>query len=136
MTDYVQKSVETSHEGKVTILWNQQVRTGRNIPDNKSDNILRDNVEGSCMLIDIAIPGHRNVFKKEDEKFLKYKHIRTDIQLMWNVKAKVIPIIIWTTGTISMSLRQYLSNIPRKHEIKELQKNQQYCALHTNCGKC
>ena len=25
--DHVTKSVKTSHEGKVTILWNQQVRT-------------------------------------------------------------------------------------------------------------
>jgi hypothetical protein len=36
---------------------------------------------------------------------------------MWNVKAKVIPLIIGATGTISKSLRQYLSNIPEKHEI-------------------
>ena len=40
---------------------------------------------------------------------------------MWNVKATVIPIIIAATGTISKSLRQYLSNIPGEHEIKELQ---------------
>jgi hypothetical protein len=38
------------------------------------------------------------------------------------VKTKVIPVIIGATGTISKSLRQYLSNIPGKHEIKELQK--------------
>ena len=41
---------------------------------------------------------------------------------MWNVKAKVIPIIIEATGTILKSLRQYMSNIPGKLEIKELQK--------------
>jgi hypothetical protein len=41
---------------------------------------------------------------------------------MWNVKAKVIPLIIWAAGTISKSLRQYLSNIPGKLKIKELQK--------------
>jgi len=40
---------------------------------------------------------------------------------MWNVKAKVIPIIIGATGTISQS--QYLSNIPGKLEIKGLQKS-------------
>jgi hypothetical protein len=39
---------------------------------------------------------------------------------MWNVKAKVIPAITWATGTISQSLRQYLSNISGKHEIEEL----------------
>jgi hypothetical protein len=38
------------------------------------------------------------------------------------VKEKVIPVIIEVTGTISKSLRQYLNNIPGKHEIKELQK--------------
>ena len=48
---------------------------------------------------------------------------------MW--KAKVIPVIIGATGTISKSLRQYLSNIPTKYEIKELQKNRPYWALHT-----
>jgi hypothetical protein len=41
---------------------------------------------------------------------------------MWNVKAKVIPAITGATGTISESLRQYLSNIPKKHVIKELPK--------------
>jgi len=34
----------------------------------------------------------------------------------------IIIIIIGTTGTISNSLRQYLSNIPGKHVIKELPK--------------
>jgi hypothetical protein len=41
---------------------------------------------------------------------------------MWNVKTKVMPVIIGATGTISGSLRQYLSDIPRKHEFKGLQK--------------
>jgi len=31
------------HEGKVTILWNQQVRTDRTIPNNKPDIIIHDN---------------------------------------------------------------------------------------------
>jgi hypothetical protein len=41
---------------------------------------------------------------------------------MWNVKENVIPVIIWATGTFPKLLRRYPSNIPRKHEIKELQK--------------
>jgi len=41
---------------------------------------------------------------------------------MWNVKTKVIPIIIGATGTISKTFRKYASNIPGKHEVKELQK--------------
>jgi len=30
----------------------------------------------------------------------------------WNVKANVIPVLIWVSGTISKSPRLYLSNIP------------------------
>ena len=43
----------------------------------------------------------------------------------------IIIIIIRTTGTISNSLRQYLSNIPGKHEIKELQKTAILGTAHT-----
>jgi hypothetical protein len=38
------------------------------------------------------------------------------------VKAKVIPVTIGATGTISKTPKKYLSNMPVKHEIKELQK--------------
>jgi len=118
----VPKSVETSQEGKVTILWNQQVQTDRTIPNNKPDIIICDNDKGTCMLIDVAISGDRNVIKKEGEKVLKYKGLTIEIQRMWNVKTKVIPVIIGATGTISKSFRKYVSNIPGKHEVKELQK--------------
>ena len=46
------------------------------------------------MLIDVAISGDRNVIKKETEKILKYKDLTIEIQRMWNVKTKVIPVII------------------------------------------
>ena len=65
------------------------------------------------------------MIKKEAEKILKYKDLRIEIQRMWNVKTKVIPviiIIIGATGTISKSFRKYVSNIPGKREVKELQK--------------
>ena len=73
------------------------------------------------MLKHIAIPRDRNVIKKVAE-ILKYKNLITEIQCMWNVKAKLILVITGVTGTISQSLRQYPSNIPGKHNIKELQK--------------
>jgi len=74
------------------------------------------------MLMDVAISGDRNVIKKEAEKILKYKYLIIEIQRMWNVKTKVIPVIIGATGTISNSFRKYVSNTPGKHEVKELQK--------------
>jgi len=115
------KPVET---GQVTILWNQQSRTDRTVPNNKPDIIIRDNEKGTCMLIDVAISGEINVIKKEAEaeKILKYNDLAIEIQRMWNVKTKVIPVIIGATGTISRPFRKYVSNVPGKNEVTELQK--------------
>jgi len=74
------------------------------------------------MLIDVAISGDRNVIKKEPEKILKYKDITIEIQCMWNVKTKVLPVTIGAIGTISKSYRKYVSNIAGNHEVKELRK--------------
>jgi hypothetical protein len=49
---------------------------------------------------------------------------------MWNVKAKMIPVRTGTTGTISKSFRKYLSNIPGKYHIKELQKTAILATAH------
>ena len=53
-----------SHKSKVTISWNQQVQTD-SIPNNKVGIINCDNNQGTYTLIDDAIPGDRNVIKKE-----------------------------------------------------------------------
>jgi hypothetical protein len=76
----------------------------------------------NIIIIIIIIPGERNVIKKEAENILKYRGLTIEIQRMWIVKTNVIPVIRGTTGTISKSIRKYLSNVPGIHEIKELQK--------------
>jgi hypothetical protein len=68
-------------------------------PDNKQGIIIHDNKKGACILIDVAIPGDRNVIKKEGKKILKCKEFIIEIHRTWNVKAKVIPVIIDTNNT-------------------------------------
>jgi hypothetical protein len=118
----VPKSEEASRGGKVTILWNQQIQTDRAIPNNKPDIVTRDYEKGTCMLLDVAIPGGGNVIQKEAEKILKYKDLTIEIQLMWNVISRVIPVITGATGTISTSFRKYVSTIPGNYDVRELQK--------------
>ena len=52
------------------------------------------------------------MIKKEAEKILIYKDLTIEIQRMWNVKTRVIPVIF----------RKYVSSIPGNHEVWELQK--------------
>ena len=53
------------------------------------------------MMMMMMIIINRNVIKKKTEKILKYKDLTIEIQRMWNVKTKTIPVIIGATGTIS-----------------------------------
>jgi len=46
------------------------------------------------MLVNVEILGDKNLIKKETEKFLKYADFTIGIQVMWNVKTEVIPVII------------------------------------------
>jgi hypothetical protein len=70
--EHVPNSVVRNQGGKVTILWNQQVQIDITIPNNKPYIIMRDNEKRTCILIDVAILGDRNVIKKESEKILIY----------------------------------------------------------------
>ena len=45
----------------VTKFWTQKVNNDRIIPNNKPDIIISDNVKGTCVIIDNAISGDRNV---------------------------------------------------------------------------
>jgi len=65
---------------------------------------------------------------------LKYEDLAIEIQRMWKVKSKVMPVIIGATGTISKSFRKYVSNIPKNMKSRNSRK-QPYWALHTYCGK-
>jgi hypothetical protein len=68
------------------------------------------------------IPGDRNVIQEEAEKVLKYKDLTIEMQRTWNVKTRVIPVIIGATGTFSELFRKYVSTIPGNREVRELQK--------------
>jgi hypothetical protein len=70
----------------------QRAQTHRIVSNKKPDIIIRDNIEGTCMSIDGAIPTDRNVINDEAEIILKYNNLTIEIYRMWNVKAKMVPI--------------------------------------------
>jgi hypothetical protein len=49
------------------------------------------------VLIDVANLGDRCVIKKEAEMILKHIDLITEIQRLWNVKEKVILVMLWET---------------------------------------
>ena len=75
----VPKWDETSREGKVTKLWNQQVQTDPTNPNNKPNIIMHGNEKGTCVLKNVAISGDRNVIKNVVEMILKRRYFIIEI---------------------------------------------------------
>jgi hypothetical protein len=109
-------------EGDVTVLWNQSVQTDRKVTANRPDVIIKNKKEKICTLIDVAIPADRNFVQKKAENKLKYKSLCIEIQRMWNLKSKIIPVITGATGIVTRSLRKNLEVVPGKHSIDSIQK--------------
>ena len=64
---------------QVTLIWDMQVHTDKEIKANKPDIIIKDHINSTCQLIDMTIPSDRNVSIKEVEKFSKYKDLEIEI---------------------------------------------------------
>ena len=73
--EHAPKSAETSHESKITISWNQHVKTVRTIPNYKPVIIICDNEKGTCLLIDNAFE-----INKEAENILTLQYINLTLQ--------------------------------------------------------
>lgn len=111
--------VTKSKDGKVTLLYDQQIITDRSIQANRPDLVLK--TERLVYIIDVSIPADPNIIKKEAEKQLKYKSLMIEIQRMWNAKTVIIPVVIGVTGFVTKSFREHLQQIPGVHSPNHLQ---------------
>ena len=49
----------------VTVLWNQEVHTDREVMANRTDIIIKNRKDKTCRLVDTPIAADRNVIQKE-----------------------------------------------------------------------
>ena len=68
--------------------------------------------------------------KKEDEKILKHKDLTIETQNVWNIKKSHTSNNGGNWNHLKKWFRKYLSNIPGKREIKELQKTAMLVTAH------
>jgi hypothetical protein len=96
---HIPKSVTECED--ITMLWNEGVKTDREVLANRPDIIVKNKKGRTCLLTDVAIASDRNIIQKEAEKKLKYKNLNIEIQQKWNMKCFVITATIGATGLVS-----------------------------------
>ena len=59
--------------------------------------------ERSCRIIAFAVPGDRRI-EEEKDKIEKYQDLESELQKIWNVKVKIIPLVV---GSLSATPKQF-----------------------------
>jgi len=105
-----------------TVMWDVPAITDRTILANRADILLHDKKEKTCLPIDIALPDVSKANTKETEKLNKYKNLEIDVNSMWKVRTKIVPVITGALGTIKKALDQNHQLLPGHWSATELQK--------------
>ena len=104
------------------------MHTDRHVGANRPDIIIKDKVNSTCKLIDMTVPCDKNVSIKEMEKKRKYQDLEIEIQRMWKMKTKVIPIVIGALGTIRKGMEDNIRSVSENLNLQTVQKT---CLLGT-----
>ena len=104
------------------LLWDFNIQTDHVIQARRPDVILIDKEKKECKIIDFAIPYDSRVNAKEMEKIEKYQDLAREVQKLWNMRTKVIPIVIGALGTTPKKLSRRLDDLGIGTRIVELQK--------------
>ena len=62
--------------------------------------VVVDKKERSCKIIDLAVPGDSRIEEKEKGKMEKYLDLGKELQKIWNVKVKIIPLVVGSLGAM------------------------------------
>ena len=70
-----------------------------------------DKKERSCKIIDFAVSGDSRIEEKEKDKIEKYQDLGRELQKIWNVKVKIIPLVVGSLGVIPKQFGNRLKQI-------------------------
>ena len=104
------------------ILWDFSIQNDHVIESRRPDLVVTDKKRRTCKIIEFAVPGDSRIEEKEKEKIEKYQDIRRELQKIWNVKVKIIPLFVYPLGAIPKQFGNRLKVIAVTAEIGQVHK--------------
>ena len=93
------------------ILWDFSIQTDHVIEARRPHLVVVDKKERSCKIIDFAVCGDSRIEEKEKDKTEKYQDLGRGLQKIWNVKVKIIPLVVGSLGAIPKQFGNRLKQI-------------------------
>ena len=92
-------------------MWDFSIQINHVIEAQRPDLIVVDKKERSCKIIDFAVPEDSRTEEKEKDKIEKYQGLQRELQKIWNVKVKIIPLVVGSLGAIPKQFCNRLKQI-------------------------
>ena len=93
------------------ILWDFSIQTNHVIEAWRPDLVLVDKNKRISKIIDFTVPGYSRIEKKEKDKIEKYQDLGRGLQKIWNIKVKIIPLVVGSLGAIPKQFGNRLKQI-------------------------
>ena len=92
-------------------MWDFSIQTDHVIEAQRPDLVVVDKKDRSCKITDSAVPGDSRIGEKEKDKVEKYQDLGRELQKMWNVKVKIIALVVGSLGAITKQFGNRLKQI-------------------------
>ena len=93
------------------ILWDLSIQTHHVMEAWRPDLVVVDKKERICKIIDFAVPRDSRIEQKEKDKMEKHQDLGRELQKTWNVKVKIIPLVVGSLGAIPKRFGNRLKQI-------------------------
>ena len=95
----------------VKILWDFNIYCDRIINARWPDITIIDKTVKLITLVDISVPADKRIVEKEDEKVSKYQDLRIELERLWKMKSRIIPVVIGALGAISKRFVNFIKQL-------------------------
>ena len=92
-------------------MWDFIIQTDHVIEARRLDLVLVDKKYRIYKIIDFAVPGNNRIEEKEGDKIEKYQDLGRELQKIWNVKVKIIALVLGSLGGIPKQFSNRLKQI-------------------------
>ena len=103
-------------------MWDFSIQTDHVIEARRLDLAAVDKKRRTCKIIDFAVSGDSRIEEKEREKIEKYQDLRRELQKIWNVRLKIISLVVGSLGAIPKQFGNRLKETGTTAEIGQVQK--------------
>lgn len=114
-----------AENNRAKFLWDFRFWTDKQLLSSQPDIVVVDKEQRRAVVIDVGIPSDSTIREKEHKNLEKHQALKAQLDQMWKVRAKVVPVV---TGVLAAVAPDWKSGSSRECSPR----NTKYCTEPSN----